>query len=357
MLRGCFIWGILAVLALPESASAQSISSMWKDYDYPYEVEFREDAAPGVDLYQPVSDEPLTVPTVVFFHGGSPFPNTKWGKPLYRHVAALGYNVVTFLYCDPDIYCTDIPAYADTATERALAGIAALDESQVRPARHPDGRPIWSAVAYSLGSMVAMHLASRPEGDLPAPESINLLEPGGFEADLDLILRWVWLKGLTEGRWVNTKKVTEQIEEYWISRGWDGERWMGANLPLDDSILSKVPGSTLLSVLVAEDNIDDYLTASLIWEGTSHLERRNALVVPTLRKGFRTYLSNHFSVPGGTLNAIDWYGYWTNTTSCLAEVHDRPFQGVCLGTGWSTFMGFWNDGSFAEPKRLAPFAE
>jgi dienelactone hydrolase len=252
-------------------------------------------------IFEPASPAPTSAPVVVFLHGWSAMHPRSYDLWI-EHIVRRG-NIVLYpryqanLATLPRQFCSNALGAIGSAVRVLQSG------EHVRPELDRV-----AVVGHSMGGAMAANLAAEPSLRLRAVMSV---QPGD---------------GTTRNPRIEFPKAD----------------W------------SKIPASTLLLVVVGEDDrVARDVYAKLLFAGTPQIpaENKNYVTVRSDRHGRPALVADHSSPLASSLwprsvNALDYYGYWKlfdALTDAAFYGQNRPFA---LGnTPEQRCMGRWSDGT------------
>ncbi|HWO23027.1 MAG TPA: alpha/beta fold hydrolase [Kofleriaceae bacterium] len=276
-------------------------------------------------LYEPAMPAPDAAPVLVYLHGYSSREPALYDA-LLTHLARKGHIVIYPVYGG----LLDPQNYQPNARAAIAAALAELDSPEHV---HSDGH--FGLLGHSLGTMIALRLAAKPQAtpELPVPEILVLHEPAGKTAP--------FIEGNPD---------------------WDVS---------EQTLIEIAPTTRLLLIQAETSATDPNSVAPDAWHNTPQLARaqKNFLRVISDEHGRPALVSDHTGVQAGQnvthfdpLDGIDWWGYWRPTDGALSEVFGRGE----LPAGYSAFcssagprcdpvrhMGQWSDGVAVTPMQNA----
>ncbi|MFP4058464.1 MAG: chlorophyllase/cutinase-like alpha/beta fold protein [Candidatus Brocadiia bacterium] len=311
MLRAAAIFALLAAGAAP--APPDQPPSGPGGADYAHEAVARRAYGTGAGqywLFEPAEPTPASAPVVVFVHGWMGIPPAIY-MGWIRHIVRRGRIVVYPRYQEGAL--TRPWTFTPNALGAVKQALAKLEEpGHVRPERGH-----FALVGHSAGGAIAADLAAlAAEEGLPKPRALMVVQPG---------------RGVGRAR--------------------------TPFFPAAD--YTKIPGDTLLLVVVGEDDrLVGERAAKDLFRQVSHIppERKDYVLVRSDDHGEPPLVADHLSpcsplrphpvFPGRRIDALDYYAYW----KLFDALTDYAFAGthgeVALGdTPRQRYMGRWSDGA------------
>lgn len=328
----------LAGLCWLSSAAAQAAADPVRSYAPPAWLAQRPHQSVSMDavgegshrayLFMPAQPTPKGAPLVLFHHGWLGMNPLNFGSMIDLLVRR-GAVVVYPVYQDGDK--TSPQAVTGLAAEADLAALRSLRE------RHPglvdERKTVY--VGYSMGAAISVNLALDPRRyQLPAPRALLLIAPG----DAHHVVRGA-----------EAKSIYGPVET------------LPAELP------------TVLISGLADASIG-VLTARQLAARICHLQHHALLMLPSDADGGREIASGHGSPgapdqrynlpdpraavadgtpiagradfePSGSLNLLDYYGYWRLATRLVDYASGQPLPEDLFGdSDENRYLGAWPGG-------------
>lgn len=337
----------LTTLLLSAPAHAQAPRAMTSSYS-PESYKAREthaavdvrvigDGAQRAYLFVPARPRPVgQVPVVLLHHGWLGMSPLNFGA-MIDHLARSGHAVVYPVYQDSD------KTSPQTVTETAgAANRRALDVLEKSFGLRPEpGRTLY--YGFSMGAAISLGLALDPQRfNLPPPDAIVLTGPG---------------------------------DAHHVARGELGKSIIGP--------IQLLPPTLPIAIVTGEVDPIGLPTARKLMAKLCHIprERRVMMVLPSDENNGRKVMAGHGS-PGapdsrydfalssqdfpstlvgrpvyessGSLNQLDFHGYWKVVDGVLDSLRLGTLQPVVFGPGTpeQLSLGSWPDGTPYKPARL-----
>ncbi|MET3131528.1 dienelactone hydrolase [Oxalobacteraceae bacterium GrIS 1.11] len=277
-------------------------------------------------VFTPAQPSPQGAPLVFFHHGWLGMNPLNFGG-LIDLLVRRGAVVVYPVYQDGDH--TSPQAVTKLAQDADLAALRALRSRY--PGMADEGKTMY--IGYSMGAAISLNLALAP-ALLPAPRALLLMAPG---------------------------------DAYHVAHGADGKSIYGDV----ESLPASLP--TVLVSGLADTSIG-VPTARKLAARLCHLQHRNLILFPSDTDGERTIVAGHGSPgapdqrynfpyprtpladgahiaprsdfePSGSLNLLDFYGYWRLATRLLDYVDGQALPADIFGASEANgYLGKWPSG-------------
>ena len=339
--------GLLGVFLLTATAHAQTPRAMTSSYS-PESYKAREthgavdvrtigDGAQRVYLFVPARPRPVeNVPVVLLHHGWLGMNPLNFGAVI-DHLARSGHAVVYPVYQESDK--TSPQGVTETAGAANRRALDVLEKSfGLRPA---PGRTLY--YGFSMGAAIALGLALDPQRyNLPPPDALVLTGPG---------------------------------DAHHVAHGELGRSIVGP--------LQLLPPTLPIAIVTGEADPIGLPTARRLMARLCQIprERRVMMVLPSDERSGRKVMAGHGS-PGapdsrydfpltsndlsatlqgrpayeasGSLNQLDFHGYWKVLDGVLDSLRTGELQPVVFGDGTpeQLSLGSWPDGTPYRPLRL-----
>lgn len=269
----------------------------------------------GYWLFEPTRPRaqaaPGPLPLVLFLHAFD-VPSPEWYHVWIDHIVRRGAIVIypdfqtSGLPFDPAVFVSvdhTAPQFVQAAVRAALAELASGTHAR------PDLTRM-VVVGHSIGTLQAADYAATAAAQgLPVPSALLLTMPGCVQE-------------------------------------------------CDVALAAAIPATTRVLVVVGDrDNLAGEDTARRIWANLGHVasDRKDYVRMVSDAHGDPPLVAEHFQpvttairffgIPGGALDALDWYGTWKWLDALMTcSFADQDCETALGGTPQQRFMGTWSDG-------------